>query len=813
MGKKRKRKRTKPVPDDHFRAGPLEFARFGKVMVGQSHASAEQIEVAQAERAAHFPVVVAEIDNLVAEIADLIAHLPPDQLLHRAWWEFAMTVIPLKGKNIDNAESAIAMRMIDYVQSVIVSVNPKKPYTTERNEEDWNRLKKNVETLFKRLAGEYQWYLTAHRQAQDPNLDMALEKFRFRAELFWMNVRGKRYQPHERQSLLDTLTPHLDVLVSLFGIDARTLVGELDKVLMKLTFGLGEAFTDMKCFQEDTCERLTKLAKDTGITDTEELRDRLFEDPDLAARRDKVIGELLGLDLFDVEKITQLPKVLLSELTWSPGEEKEFFAPGEFCGWPLRVWPTMTRPFIRLEKRVLCFDIFTLFDNFYRVIQRVIFRLAPDYKETWNTRQNQVSEALPFIYFERLLPGAQVYRPIYYPWKVDNGPTQWHEADGLVIYADHLFVIEVKAGAFTYTSPATDLSSHITSLENLVKSPASQGRRLVDYLESAVEVAIFDAEHKEIGLLRSSDFRHITVCAITLDAFTELAARAQHLREIGIDVGQRPVWVLSIDDLRVCADIFDNPLIFLHFVEQRMRASCSKLVDLNDEMDHLGLYIVQNNYSQFADELVGSNNHTELTLNGYRTPIDEYYSSIVRGDPLPLPKQEMPRRLTEIINFLASSTVPYRSKVASFLLDMAGDFRTKLNTGIEQLLRENVSLRRPRPLSTSNDIRLTLVCWSPPVLRQAAFAVEHTKAVMISNNETSRSLIELEYTEQGELTDVHWQQISLGILSKMEIDRLRPAATRLKRHRLSDVKKQYKIGPNDPCPCGSGKKYKRCCRP
>jgi preprotein translocase subunit SecA len=25
------------------------------------------------------------------------------------------------------------------------------------------------------------------------------------------------------------------------------------------------------------------------------------------------------------------------------------------------------------------------------------------------------------------------------------------------------------------------------------------------------------------------------------------------------------------------------------------------------------------------------------------------------------------------------------------------------------------------------------------------------------------------------------------------------------------VKKAPKIGPNDPCPCGSGKKYKKCC--
>ena len=26
------------------------------------------------------------------------------------------------------------------------------------------------------------------------------------------------------------------------------------------------------------------------------------------------------------------------------------------------------------------------------------------------------------------------------------------------------------------------------------------------------------------------------------------------------------------------------------------------------------------------------------------------------------------------------------------------------------------------------------------------------------------------------------------------------------------VVKKVKIGPNDPCPCGSGKKYKKCCR-
>ena len=29
----------------------------------------------------------------------------------------------------------------------------------------------------------------------------------------------------------------------------------------------------------------------------------------------------------------------------------------------------------------------------------------------------------------------------------------------------------------------------------------------------------------------------------------------------------------------------------------------------------------------------------------------------------------------------------------------------------------------------------------------------------------------------------------------------------------SPARSQEKVGPNDPCPCGSGKKYKKCCRP
>jgi hypothetical protein len=492
-----------------------------------------------------------------------------------------------------------------------------------------------------------------------------------------------------------------------------------------------------------------------------------------------------------------------------------FFAVGPFRGWPLRIWPIAKRPFIRLGERTYCFDLFGLFDNFYRVIQRLIFRLAPDYKQSWNVRQQAVSETLPLTYFARILPGARVFGPVYYRWKTGVGPAQWQEADGLITFEDHLFVIEVKAGAFTYTSPATDLPAHIVSLENLIRNPASQGTRFVDYLESADEVSVADRSHNEIARLRRRDFRHITICAVTLDAFTELAARAQHLRSIGVDIGSRPIWALSIDDLRVYSDVFDNPLLFLDFVEQRMRAAVSTDVDVNDELDHLGLYLTHNNYSMYAAGMLGSKaGKAALTFHGFRETIDKYYSALLHGDNPSAPRQSLPLRISELIEFLSRSRIGRRAEIASFVLGLDTGFRDQLSGHIGEQLDAAVRTGKVRPLSTHGDVRLTVFVWcSTTAPRNAEDALHHTRAILAAQNERGRHLLELTYSASGDLADVKWQHVTLSGIADGELAHLRMCGAEVRERRLLAARAAGKIGVNQPCPCGSGKKYKRCCRP
>jgi preprotein translocase subunit SecA len=62
---------------------------------------------------------------------------------------------------------------------------------------------------------------------------------------------------------------------------------------------------------------------------------------------------------------------------------------------------------------------------------------------------------------------------------------------------------------------------------------------------------------------------------------------------------------------------------------------------------------------------------------------------------------------------------------------------------------------------------------------------------------------------QSRLQTVHDSAQNMGYASAEESDIQR--ASRERSHKQQPIRVEQKIGRNDPCPCGSGKKYKKCC--
>lgn len=684
-------KKNKTVqPDDYFSAGPIQIARFGKNVIFQSDWSEGAFDEMQKKLVERFPEVLQNIDCIICKIVDLVITLPPESVLQRAWSEMAVRHLNIASESDATSEDIVSVRMVDYLQSVIAAVKPSDVQKNEITENDWQSLRSLIKELFNKLNHDYHICLAAIRKKEKPYLDANHEEFYYKAQVYWCNVRGNRYSCHEEEYLRDFILPHSAIFNKLFGITAEQLIAEMMKIQHALTKGMIEAAVEFADFREATMNALETLLKEKGqLTQGEEqeLMAKVIKDNGWEDWQADLFGRFFGLDLFDLEKVTQIPRSLLNELSWEQGQDKEFFSDGEFRGWPLRIWPVFKRPFIKLNGRYYCFDLHSLFDNLYRVLQKKVLVLNKDYVTEWNQKQQETSEQLPFKYLTKLLPGAEVYRSVYYKWRTgDVGKKQWCETDGLLIYDDHLFIIEVKAGAFTYTSPANDFPAYIDSIQNLVLKPAVQGNRFVEYLKSDETVPIFDEKHNSIGQLSLANFRHIVICPITLDTFTELAAQVQHLKALGVNVGKYPVWSISIDDLRVYTDIFDDPLIFLHFVEQRMRAFKSDIIQTDDELDHVGLYIKHNIYTQYAEKLKGDGG-AEISFVGYRAEVDKYFTHKLHEPSIPSPlNQEMPKFLIEIISILSAGDKLGKSRVASYLLDCGGSCRINIADSICQIL-------------------------------------------------------------------------------------------------------------------------------
>jgi hypothetical protein len=540
------------------------------------------------------------------------------------------------------------------------------------------------------------------------------------------------------------------------------------------------------------------------------LVEKIIEEKGWSDRRESIEASFSGMGLHDLERLTNLPKALLEDLSWNPGEDKEFFSEGQYRGWPLREWPVRKRPFLKLNGGYYCFDNFSLFDNVYRVIQRIIKKKKPGYQALWNNKQREASERVPIELFKKLLPNAQAFSSIYYRWQTGSlGEKDWCEADAILLCEDHLIIIEVRGGAFTHTSPTTDFSAHFESLRNLVAKPAEQGRRFVSYLESANSVKLYDRNHVEVGTISRDHFEHITICAVTLDPFTEIPSRTQHFRKIGIDLGPRPIWSLSLNDLRVYTEIFDNPLVFLHFIEERVRASKLDILETEDELDHLGLYLKHNIYTHY---IRGVGADGPVRWHGYRIDIDNFFTQKLTEPNIPCSlRQKMPDRIEEILAFLGSSNKVGRRKLASSLLNCSGKWRNEIASTIDEELKRQASSKKPQYFSLHGALRITVFCWHTELGRpDRQDAVNHARAIMLGTNEPDRLLLQLAYSNQ-KLMDVEYDFLSLAAIPPQDFAKLQSRAETLTQQRLIKAKLLPKgIGRNQLCPCGSLKKYKKC---
>jgi len=798
-------------PDEYSNNGVFEMARFGNQLIMHNNMTPEQFEKWQNYHADNMETVKSEIDIAVASICENVSKCDPEQLLMYCR-DLAMTVHHGKYSESDySADDNFAILALVYVQSVIVSTDVKgfESADAEKNTEQLSKTRRLIIELFPKIMSFYSYW--GHNISKENKIDEDLLVFIAESQMLYL-VSGNRYQAFQLDPLRNLLPPHNEILEELFGENASSILNGLNKLEYALTQGRADAWNHIigsyRNFLHDTeAIAAENEGNHAALSAYYEAHFATPNEPLMTS-----FDGAFGLSLNDVKTITGWDCRFVQALTFKVNEHKDFYGQlSDYSGWPVVELPISQKPFVELKGKSYCFDYHSLFDNVYRVIQKEVRRQRPDYEQMWQQKQSQASEDMVEKLFCKLLPGAKTHKTNFYPKSASL--KELYENDLLIEFDDVLLIIEIKAGSFPATPPITDYEAHIKAYRNLIEKADHQCERTLRYMSNNT-VAVFYDNDKNVKLeIDTSKIRETFTFSITVDNINSFAARAEKISFLNI---KSTTISLSYDDLLTYAEYFDSPMYFLHFMRQRKLSTTVKQLSLNDELEHLGMYLHYNCYPDVAATI--PDDFGRIDFNGFREQLDNYFCRLHNSElAIPKPMQDVPEFLIKMIKVMDDQNSPCRVYLSSFLLDFSGDARKELVENIAQTYNKKVRLEksRPMPLLCFGGVRYCVFIniQNKPDINSNERR-DYAYATLLRNIASPLTWIDLYVDQSFNITEVRGYECKAEDILSADLDRIQALSLKYAHSRVETAKRTSpngKLGRNEYCPCGSGKKYKKCC--
>lgn len=729
------------------------------------------------------------ISDKVSNIIDLIHRTDPFQLMNfLVTTDYFANV--MMGSEIEYTnEQILQSRAIEYIQSLLVSkaVETDKMIYDE-NEQEAFFYKIQTETIDLYNAVQQWYYYWAAYAEKVLKLDAEDIDYIVESQMF-SQVRGKRYQFQVEEHLRTLINPLNDLLKKSYNISSNEVIEGLLAIEFTLTRGRGEALSrlqDIMSIPDNNRDNPTQELIDEGRS----LFDNLF-----------------GTAANNVEKITNWPKNFIEKLSYSIGE-CDNFSNQQYNFWPILSLPIQRKPFMKIKDTFFCFSYYNLFDNIYRMLQKLLIDFDIKNKDAWEQIQKETSEEAIASIFSDLLPGCEVFRDNYYPEK--QSLKRMNENDIIIKYENSLFIVEVKAGSFSPIPALINNESHLKSYKSLVEKADQQCQRTIDYLNRNNDSPIYGKDKRLKEVFKMGQYNYVYTICVTIDDFNEFAAKAEKLNSINIAEG---TIVMSIEDLRTYKDYFESPFIFLNYFENRKNATKVEALRLNDELDHLGMYIQHNMYPK---TVIGGKKNSVIQAWGYRQELDEYFISLWSDEYKERPERNVDSTILQMLSLLGEKPINDKISFSNFLLDFSSEGAQRFSNSILSLQRRQQKLNRMLPMIGAGEGLRYVLFIEQPEIEFYSFdgMLKYCDGMLVFGKYSSIMLIRLEVDSKGRLIDLWFEERKIGNIPPEELDNLTEYGRKTFNTRVKSmlrVSGKKKIGRNDYCPCGSGLKYKNCC--
>lgn len=379
------------------------------------------------------------------------------------------------------------------------------------------------------------------------------------------------------------------------------------------------------------------------------------------------------------------------------------------------------------------------------------------------------------------------------------------EIDVLVTYADRAIILQAKSKKLTVKSRQGDDAAIREDFQKAVQTAYDQGYVCAELIEDGSYT--FVAGDGLVLTIRS-DFREIYIFCIVSDHYPSLAFQARQFLKHHETETIKPPYVTDVFFLDVLCEFLDAPHLFLSFVHRRI-GYFDKLFSSN-EYAILSFHLVQN---------LWINDDNSMVYIGDDVSQDVDAAFYVRRDGFPgnpTPEGILTKFqgtiLRQIIDYLGSSKQDGSLDLAFILLSLGEAAAVDINRGLEKIIKATKMDKKRHDLGFfASDTGITIHC-------NYGVSGVHMKALLAHC--TMRKYTQRSPRWFGIAIDVSAGTLAMnGLMLEHpweEDDALKKAAGKHFKKAggktvSAAIRSKLKVGRNDPCPCGSSKKYKKCC--
>lgn len=770
--------------DECFDIGGVHVERHGRFVSMRNTRTQEQREAFNRAVKENFPLAKKKLSDLVDTAIDEIVHCDPALLLKIGYVALSLNRI----RHTDDEEE-IRTRELEFVQSILV---------THRSipdlNEDLNAMRMRcfhalqaVEEMYLGLI-PFSFYFRYMASQLTGNEDLV--EFIADTQMMYL-VRGRRdVHFHERYFTL-LLWPHDSTFRSRFGVSAEDIIQGISLLAKHLFY--------------DGISLFRKHAKSMHNIDRHHRR-KTSESLYLK-QYEEFVNQVEDIERFNVGKITGWDCKLMKALSL-PLAETNAQVTYDYQFWPIDDLPIKDKPFVQIGEHYYCFDYYSFVDNIYRALFNVI--RVGDRIGLWSKPQTVAIEGAVGEIFSNLLPGCRQLRNVLY------NPTGRLGDDvelDLVVFAPGMtFVVEAKGVCLQHDSPLLNFEKVRAFYEKGIAKASKQSARFKSYLENTDNVIFRDANGDEIWRGDRASLGKICRMCVTVDSENTMTTSTMRLKDISIDA--RGLVCISLDDFLIYERYFESPMLFLAYMDYRCDQTQYDYISTADELEYLGLFIHGRKEAERILELFRGD--AVLHTNDYCHELDAFFYSL--NDPsFKKPEVYMPRGVKKLIDEIWRTSIPDKVRLAVYLTSLDRRCKDWLSDKIEDELTlqhngGNQHLRSTFYETADAACSLSLLVNTQWGQRLSENDISlKLKGIMCKFNEKLHELLTLEYDPTGNLVDVRLRRINVAELSvnEQEVYAMNEA---IRERVLSRVIREHGVpGRNDQCPCGSGKKYKKCC--